>query len=113
MYNVISDPTGEHLYRRWIPRPRSRYRGRYSFQLHLRRDHRIGDRFTGAYRLHLTGMAIDPTGVFLAIDNFDSGTISLFKIGADGSLSASPTPTVATGTGPEWVVFYTAADPSE
>ena len=59
------------------------------------------------------GMAVDPTGVFLAVDNLDSDTISLFKIAADGTLSPSSTPTVPTGTGPQFVVFYTAASPAE
>ncbi len=54
-------------------------------------------------------MAIDPTGVLLAVDNFDAADISLFTVGSDGSLTTTTPPTVAAGTGAEFVVFYTAA----
>ena len=52
-----------------------------------------------------TGMAIDPTGTLLLIDNALSNTISMFTVtsGAPGA----PT-TVATGSGPAFVTFYVA-----
>jgi 6-phosphogluconolactonase (cycloisomerase 2 family) len=63
-----------------------------------------------------TGMAIDPTGALLAIDNNIDNTISLFIVaGASstapppGGLTATNPPTVSTDTAPQFVVFYTAA----
>jgi len=63
-----------------------------------------------------TGMAIDPTGALLAIDNNIDNTISLFKVAVagsttppPGSLTATNPPTVPTDTAPQFVVFYTAA----
>jgi len=63
-----------------------------------------------------TGMAIDPTGALLAIDNNIGNTISLFKVAGSGSTTPSPggltqtnPPTVPTDTAPQFVVFYTAA----
>ena len=58
------------------------------------------------------GMAIDPTGVLLAIDNATDGTISLYTIGSDGTLTPTSPATVAaggSGANTEYVVFYTAA----
>jgi 6-phosphogluconolactonase (cycloisomerase 2 family)/uncharacterized protein YjdB len=60
------------------------------------------------------GMAIDPTGSLMAIDNNFDNTISLFTIGsasssAPGGLTAASPPTVATDTQPLFVTFYTAA----
>ena len=56
-----------------------------------------------------TGMAIDPTGVLLAIDNFADADISTFNIGSNGGVTPTSTPTVAADTYTEFVVFYTAA----
>jgi len=62
------------------------------------------------------GMAIDPTGALLAIDNNIDNTISLFKVAGAGSttpppggLTATNPATVPTDTAPQFVVFYTAA----
>jgi len=62
------------------------------------------------------GMAIDPTGVLLAIDNNFDNTLSLFTIAPSGSttpppggITATTPPTVATDNQPLFVVFYTAA----
>lgn len=58
------------------------------------------------------GMAIDPTGVLLAVDNFADGTVSTYTIGSNGGLTATSTPNVPAGgsTGnTEYIVFYTAA----
>ena len=58
------------------------------------------------------GMAVDPSGVLLAVDNSGSSNISLFQI-AKGSTSVAPgslTPAipnvVATDQSPQFVVFY-------
>lgn len=60
------------------------------------------------------GMAVDPSGVLLAVDNSGSSNISLFQI-AKGSTSVAPgslTPAVpnvvATDQSPQFVVFYNA-----
>jgi DNA-binding beta-propeller fold protein YncE len=56
------------------------------------------------------GMAIDPTGALLAIDNNIDDTISLFKASATtGALTPSTPPTVPTEDVPQFLVFYTAA----
>jgi 6-phosphogluconolactonase (cycloisomerase 2 family) len=62
------------------------------------------------------GLAIDPTGALLAIDNNISNTISLFKVAAAGSTTPPPggltpanPPTAATDAAPLFVTFYTAA----
>jgi 6-phosphogluconolactonase (cycloisomerase 2 family) len=62
------------------------------------------------------GLAIDPTGALLAIDNNVSNTISLFNVAAAGSTTPGPggltpanPPTAATDTAPLFVTFYTAA----
>ena len=54
-------------------------------------------------------MAIDPTGVLLAVGNFATADISLFNVGSDGSLTTTTPPTVPAGTDAGFVVFYTAA----
>jgi 6-phosphogluconolactonase len=62
---------------------------------------------TGATSL---GMAIDPTGVLLAIDNNFDSTISLFTVStATGAVTPISPPTVPTDSIPQFVVFYTAA----
>jgi 6-phosphogluconolactonase (cycloisomerase 2 family) len=55
-----------------------------------------------------TGIAIDPTGVLLAIDSND-GNISTYTVGSNGGVTPTTTPEVATGANDEFVVFYTAA----
>jgi len=56
-----------------------------------------------------TGMAIDPTGALLAIDNLGADDISLYTIGSNGAPTPTSPATVSTGTNPQFVVFYTAA----
>jgi DNA-binding beta-propeller fold protein YncE len=53
-----------------------------------------------------TGMAIDPTGVLLAVDNSLSHNISLFTIGSGGALTVD-TPATA-GVNAKFVTFYDA-----
>jgi len=60
------------------------------------------------------GMAIDPTGVLLAVDNFNDSDISTYTIGSNGGLTPTSTPTVPSANGQagantEYIVFYTAA----
>lgn len=53
-----------------------------------------------------TGMAIDPTGVLLAVDNSLSDNISLFTIGSGGALTIE-TPATA-GVHAKFATFYDA-----
>jgi 6-phosphogluconolactonase (cycloisomerase 2 family) len=106
--NVITDPTGKYLY---VLDFGSGSGGQvFAFGL---------DTSTGVIGSQIgtapvtgngsTGMAIDPTGVLLAVDNFDDADISLFTVGSDGSLTTTTPPSVPAGKGAEFVVFYTAA----
>lgn len=114
--NVITDPTGKYLYvldSTGGPTPPSQV---FAFNLNL--DGSIGAEIgtpllTGNSP---NGMAIDPTGALLAIDNNFDNTISLFTIAGTGSTTPPPggltpaaPPTVATDNQPLFVVFYTAA----
>jgi len=55
-----------------------------------------------------TGMAIDPTGVLLAVDNNFDATISLYQVSTTtGALTVPVQPTAPTGVSPHFVVFYT------
>jgi len=109
--NVITDPTGKYLYvldsTAGAPGPLSQV-----FAFNLNADGSIGSQI-GTPQLtgnSPTGMAIDPTGVLLAIDNNFDNTISLFTIGSTtpGGLTPATPPTVATDNQPLFVVFYTA-----
>jgi hypothetical protein len=56
------------------------------------------------------GMAIDPTGALLAVDNNADTNISLYKVSTStGALTISSPATVGTDLNPQYVVFYTAA----
>jgi 6-phosphogluconolactonase (cycloisomerase 2 family) len=61
------------------------------------------------------GMAIDPSGVFLAVDNSGSNNVSLFTVvkgtangTTPGQLQPATQPTAPTDAGPQFVVFYNA-----
>jgi YVTN family beta-propeller protein len=55
------------------------------------------------------GIAIDPTGKILAVDNNFSGNVSVYPINADGTLgTVSVVNTVSPGSGPQFVTFYSA-----
>ncbi len=106
--NVITDPTGKYLY---VLDSGSSGPGQvFAFSLNSSTGV-IGVQIGTPQPTDLspTGMAIDPTGALLAVDNFDAADISLFKVGSDGSLTTTTPPSVAAGTGAEFVVFYTAA----
>lgn len=118
--NVITDPTGKFLYvldSTTTAAPATPPSQVFAFNL---------DPLTGVIGSQIGtpqptgaspfGMAIDPTGVLLAIDNNIDNTISLFTIAPSGSttpppgsLTATTPPTVATDQQPLFVVFYTAA----
>jgi 6-phosphogluconolactonase (cycloisomerase 2 family) len=54
-----------------------------------------------------TGIAVDPTGVLLAVDNNGDNTISLFSI-SGGTLTAKSPATVGTDVAPEFLIFFNA-----
>src|SRR6201998_3940689 len=114
--NVITDPTGEYLYvldsTGGPPPPTAPASHVFAYSLNPATGvigNQIGTaQLTGNSP---TGMAIDPTGVLLAIDNNFDNTISLFTIGATssatpGGLTPLTPPTVATDNQPLFVVFY-------
>jgi 6-phosphogluconolactonase (cycloisomerase 2 family)/uncharacterized protein YjdB len=106
--NVITDPTGKYLY--VLDFGGSGPGQVFAFSLNSSTGV-IGSQIGTPQPTDIspTGMAIDPTGVLLAVDNFDAADISLFKVGSDGSLTTTTPPTVPAGTGAQFVVFYTAA----
>ena len=64
------------------------------------------------------GMAVDPSGVFLAVDNAASDDLSLFAISKNannglmpGQLTPATPPTATTDANPDFVVFYNALAP--
>jgi len=110
--NVITDPAGKYLYVLDSPSTPGQV---FAYSL---------DPVTGVINAEIGtaqptgsspfGMAIDPTGVLMAIDNNFDNNISLFTIGAasssaPGGLTPATPPTVATDNQPLFVVFYTAA----
>jgi 6-phosphogluconolactonase (cycloisomerase 2 family) len=113
--NVITDPTGKYLYvldstsSAAPATPSSQV-----FAFSLGSTGVIGSQIgtpqpTGASP---NGMAIDPTGALLAIENNIDSTLSLFQItptGMAGAGGLSAPTTVATDNQPLFVVFYTAA----
>jgi 6-phosphogluconolactonase (cycloisomerase 2 family) len=106
--NVLTDPTGKFLY---VVDANSGGGAGQVFAYNL-------NPATGAITTQIgtakatdvapTGMAIDPTGVLLAVDNFFGNDISMYTVGTDGSLTPTTPPTVAADQKAEFVVFYTA-----
>jgi 6-phosphogluconolactonase (cycloisomerase 2 family) len=118
VFNVLTDPTGKYLYILDSPVTAGQV---FAYNLNSSSTTNvIGSQIgtaqpTGSGPI---GMAIDPTGALLAIDNNISNNISLFKVAAAGSTTPGPggltpanPPTVATDTNgaPHFVMFYTAA----
>jgi 6-phosphogluconolactonase (cycloisomerase 2 family) len=108
--NVLTDPTGKYLY---VLDSMSTTAGQvFAYNLNSSTGV-IGSQIgttaqpTGG---NSTGMAIDPTGVFMAIDNNATNNLSLFKVSTTTGAPTPATPaTVNTDTAPQFVVFYTAA----
>jgi 6-phosphogluconolactonase (cycloisomerase 2 family) len=107
--NVLTDPTGKYLY---VMDFGSTSNGQV-FAYNLNTSTGVIGSVIGSPQptdLSPTGMAIDPTGVLLAIDNFDGADISLYSVNSGtGGLTPTTPATVAAGTKTEFVVFYTAA----
>jgi 6-phosphogluconolactonase (cycloisomerase 2 family) len=105
--NVITDPTGKYLY---VLDSNLATGQVFAYNVNTSSGvigSQIGTaQATGASP---TGMAIDPTGALLAVDNNIDNTISLFQVGATGALTPSTPATVPTEATPQFVVFYTAA----
>jgi trimeric autotransporter adhesin len=113
--NVLTDPTGNYLY---VLDADAGGNGQvFAYNLNTSSGV-IGSQIGTVQPTQIGpfGLAIDPTGALLAIDNNISNTISLFKVAAAGSTTPPPggltpanPPTAATDVGPLFVTFYTAA----
>ena len=110
VFNVLTDPTGNFLYILDSPVTAGQV---FAFNL-------IGASTTNVFGTQIgsavatgsspVGMAIDPTGALLAVDNNGDATISLYNVASNGGLTATtPVPTVNTDQVPQFVTFYTAA----
>jgi 6-phosphogluconolactonase (cycloisomerase 2 family) len=112
VFNVLTDPTGKYLYVLDSPGGVGQV---FAFNL---------DQTPGATNGAITtpigtpvatgggsiGMAIDPTGALLAVDNNVDYTISLYTVNTtSGALTIPTAPTVPTDSVPQFVTFYTAA----
>ncbi len=114
VFNVLTDPTGKYLYILDSPATAGQV---FAFNLDQTPGATNGAITTQIGTAQTTGqspigMAIDPTGALLAIDNNFDNTISLFKVtltGTTGVGGLSTQTTVNTDTAPQFVVFYTAA----
>jgi 6-phosphogluconolactonase (cycloisomerase 2 family) len=106
--NVLTDPTGKYLY---VLDADAGGNGQvFAYNLNTSTGV-IGSQIGTAQPTQIGpfGLAIDPTGALLAIDNNISNTISLYKVGSNGGLIPATPPTANTDTAPQFVVFYTAA----
>jgi trimeric autotransporter adhesin len=113
--NVLTDPTGKYLY---VLDADAGGNGQvFAYNLNTSTGV-IGSQIGTAQPTQIApfGLAIDPTGALLAIDNNVSNTISLFTVAAAGSTTPPPggltpanPPTAATDAAPLFVTFYTAA----
>jgi len=111
--NVITDPTGKYLYVLDLGAPiGTPATAGQVFAYNLApATGVIGSQIGSAITTDLspTGMAIDPTGVLLAVDNLDGADISTYTIGSGGAITATTPATVPADVKAEFVVFYTAA----
>jgi 6-phosphogluconolactonase (cycloisomerase 2 family) len=107
VFNVLTDPTGKYLYVLDSPATAGHVFA-YNLDSSGAITTQIGTaQVTGQSPI---GMAIDPTGALLAIDNNLDNTISLYKVSTStGAVTPASPPTVNTDTAPQFVVFYTAA----
>jgi 6-phosphogluconolactonase (cycloisomerase 2 family) len=112
VFNVLTDPTGKYLYILDSPATAGQV---FAFNLDQTPGATNGAITTQIGTAQATGqspigMAIDPTGALLAIDNNFDATISLYKVSTStGAVTPATPPTVQTDTAPQFVVFYTAA----
>jgi len=111
--NVITDPTGKFIYVLDQNATSATAPGQvFAFNLDPATG-LIGSQIGSAVATGATplGMAIDPTGALLAVDNNVDNTISLFKVTLTGATAGglSTQTTVPTDQIPQFVVFYTAA----
>ena len=111
VFNVAVDPTSKYLYivdagdSSQNPQVNGQV---YGFNINSTTG-AVGAAVTGspvATQLDPFGIAIDATGVLIAVDNNSSNSISLINIGTGGALS-TPT-TVTTGVQPLYVTFLNA-----
>jgi 6-phosphogluconolactonase (cycloisomerase 2 family) len=113
--NVLTDPTGKYLYvlDSTIGPPPSTAPLSHVFAFSLNPATGVIGAQIGTPQLtgnSPIGMAIDPTGVLLAVDNNFDSTISLFTVSTStGAVTPTSPPTVPTDSIPQFVVFYTAA----
>ena len=106
--NVITDPTGKYLYVLDSPTTPGQV---FAYNLNTSTGV-IGSQIGTAQPTGSSpfGMAIDPTGVFMAIDNNFDNTLSLFTLSTTTGVVAPASPATApTDNQPLFVVFYTAA----
>lgn len=111
--NVITDPTGNFIYVLDQNAASATSPGQvFAFSLDPSTG-LIGSQIGSAQATGATslGMAIDPTGALLAVDNNVDNTISLYKVTLTGASAGrlSTQTTVPTDQIPQFVVFYTAA----
>jgi 6-phosphogluconolactonase (cycloisomerase 2 family) len=108
--NVLTDPTGKYLY---VLDSASNTAGQvFAYTLNTSSGAIVSQIGTTGQPTggNSTGMAIDPTGVFMAIDNNATANLSLFKVSTSTGAATPATPaTVNADTAPQFVVFYTAA----
>ena len=110
--NVITDPTGKYLYVLDLGSPSAPTSPGQVLAYNLApATGVIGSQIgtTQPTDLGPTGMAIDPTGVLLAVDNSEGADISTYTIGSSGGVTPTTPATTPASTKAEFVVFYTAA----
>ena len=110
VFNVAVDPSGKYLYVLDTGNTTTIAGQVYSYNLTAGA---IGtaNGSPAATGLGPIGIAVDPTGAFIGVDNnFDGppGTISLIGIGANGVVSDLSPKTVNAGNAPQFVTFYNA-----
>jgi len=105
VFNVAVDPTDKYLY--VVDSPLGSPGAVYGFNIGA--NGVIGTPVGASIATGLlpTGIAIDPTGVLVAVDNNGDNSITPYALGASGVLTAYPL--VTTDDAPEYVTFYIAA----
>jgi len=105
VFNVAVDPSGKYLY--VVDEPSLSAPGAvYGFNIGTNGAIGTSIGLSVVTGNGPTGIVIDPTGVLLAVDDNGGASISPFKLGAGGVLTAYPI--VTTGAAPQFLAFYTA-----